>query len=338
MEINYPSKVMSLSSSYWQAKVVLAASKLKLFTLLGDKKLNREEIRKQLKLHGRGLSDFLDALYVMELLTANDDSEVRLYGNTEETRKYMVEGSPFYIGGALDMFNDRFVYMSRLEEALQTGECQNSVFTGQSLFDDVYSTEEKLMRFANGMKGLQLPAFVEFSKRFDFSAYKTLTDIGGSLGILSTHVAKNNENISCLTLDLPYILEAAKENLKNEGVSDRVEAGVINFFEEDFPKSDIITMGMILHDWDLEKKELLVRKAYDALDEGGIFIVIENIIDDKREKHLFALLFSIIMLVETENGFDFTFADFDGWVKKAGFKKTKLMHLAGPTHAIIAYK
>lgn len=236
------------------------------------------------------------------------------------------------------MFDDRFIYLSKLEEALKTGEAQNKAFTGMSLFDDVYSTDEKLIRFANGMTGLQLPAFIELAKQFNFANYKTHTDIGGSLGTLSIQIAKHNPNMKSKTLDLSYILKSTQENLIKQAVENQVTAGEIDFFKNEFPKSDVITMGMILHDWDLKEKEMLIKKAYNSLNEGGVFIAIENIIDNKREKNLFGILFSLIMLIETEGGFDFSFAQFEEWTKESGFKKTKLIQLAGPVYAAIAYK
>jgi hypothetical protein len=97
-------------------------------------------------------------------------------------------------------------------------------------------------------------------------------------------------------------------------------------------------MGMILHDWNLEKKMQLVRAAYDALPEGGAFAVIENIIDDARRENAFGLMMSLNMLIEFGDAFDFTGADFDGWCREAGFRRTEVVPLAGPCSAGVAYK
>lgn len=110
------------------------------------------------------------------------------------------------------------------------------------------------------------------------------------------------------------------------------------FFVDDFPKADVITMGNILHDWGTEEKKILTQKVYNALPEGGAFVVIENIIDDDRSKNTFGLMMSLNMLIETEAGYDFTFADFNSMVKEAGFKETSIIPLTGPTSAAIAYK
>jgi hypothetical protein len=90
-------------------------------------------------------------------------------------------------------------------------------------------------------------------------------------------------------------------------------------------------MGHILHDWDLEKKRLLLAKAYEALPPGGALVVYETIIDDARRENAFGLLMSLNMLIETRGGFDFTAADCMGWMREAGFRETRAEHLVGPT-------
>ncbi|SRR6266404_5038157 len=62
----------------------------------------------------------------------------------------------------------------------------------------------------------------------------------------------------------------------------------------------------ILHDWSLEKKQMLIRKAYEALPFGGALIVYDPIIDDDRRRNAFGLLMSLNMLIETREGFVFT--------------------------------
>lgn len=94
----------------------------------------------------------------------------------------------------------------------------------------------------------------------------------------------------------------------------------------------------MLHDWGTKDKLFLMKKACDALPEGGQLVVIESIIDDNRSKNVFGLMMSLNMLIETPEGFDFTAADFAGWAKQAGFTRTYTMPLTGPSSAVIAVK
>ncbi len=111
-----------------------------------------------------------------------------------------------------------------------------------------------------------------------------------------------------------------------------------SFLEVDLPKADVVMMGHILHDWNLEEKKMLVRKAFAAVPAGGALIVYESIIDDDRSKNAFGLLMSLNMLIETPGGFDYTGADCVGWMKEAGFSETRVEHLLGPDSMVIGIK
>ena len=90
--------------------------------------------------------------------------------------------------------------------------------------------------------------------------------------------------------------------------------------------------------WDEAQKQILVNKAYAAVRPGGLFMAIENVIDDARRKNTVGMLVSLNMLIETPGGFDYTGAQFAGWCKEAGFQRTEIVPLTGSTSAAIAYK
>lgn len=121
-------------------------------------------------------------------------------------------------------------------------------------------------------------------------------------------------------------------------MSGRIEVVSGDFFEDELPKADVVTMSNILHDWNLEKKKILVRKAYEARPEGGAFIAIENLIDDARRENAFGLLMSLNMLIEFGDAFDYTGENFREWCSEAGFRRFEVIPLAGPTSAAVAYK
>ena len=186
------------------------------------------------------------------------------------------------------------------------------------------------------MAGISRGNFMTLADKFDFSKYKTLCDVGGATGLLSTLVAKRHPHIKCISFDLPAVEPIARKTIAGEGLSDRIQTTAGDFFRDPLPKADVITMGMILHDWNLEKKKHLIRAAYNA--ENGVFIAVENIIDDERRENAFGLLMSLNMLIETGDGFDFSGADFWSWCKEAGFKRYEVLHLGGPCSAAIAYR
>lgn len=97
-------------------------------------------------------------------------------------------------------------------------------------------------------------------------------------------------------------------------------------------------MGHILHDWNMDEKLVLLRKAHDALSDGGALIVYEAIIDDERRENAFGLPMSLNMLIETPGGFDFTGVDCCGSIEQVGFSETYVEALAGPDSMVIGFK
>ncbi len=156
--------------------------------------------------------------------------------------------------------------------------------------------------------------------------------------MLSVMVAKHHPNITCTTYDLPPVAPLAEDKFTRFNVSDRVKFVSGDFFKDPIPSAEVIIMGNILHGMNEEAKLYMLKKVYDVLPENGVFIAIENIIDNDRNKNTFGLLMSLNMLIENGDGFDYTQQDFENWAKQTGFKRADLMPLTGPTSAAIAYK
>ena len=335
-----PARILETSMAFWPAKVLLSAVELGLFTKLGSNSMTGSELQNALGLHPRANPDFFDTLVALRFLARDGDGVDAHYRNTEETAMFLDRQSPQFIGGFLEMANARlYPFWNDLTEGLRTGKPQNEIkHSGTSVFAELYSKPERLMQFMDAMSGISAGNFQAFAEKFDFSRYQTMCDVGGAAGLLSILVAKQNPHLKCISADLPEATKIAAQKITEAGLSDRIAAQDIDFFADPLPKADVITMGMILHDWNLEKKMHLIRAAYDALSPGGAFVVIENIIDDARRENAFGLMMSLNMLMEFGDAFDFTAADFSGWCKEVGFSKTAVIHLAGPASAGIAYK
>ena len=335
-----PSKIMQVGMGFWASKTLLTAINLGLFTLLAKKELNADQIRQELGLHERSIYDFLDTLVSLGFLTRTGNGENALYGNSADTDLFLDKNKPSYMGGILEMSNHRlYPFWHHLEDALKTGKPQNEARTGDKpMFEVLYEDENRLREFIAAMGGIQMGNFMKFAQAFDFSGYSTLCDAGGAGGFLCAQVAMHNPHMNCTSFDLPKVGPIAAGNSKAMGVDDRVKVMDGDFFKDDLPKSDVITMGNVLHDWGTNDKKKLIKKAYDALPEGGALVVIENIIDDDRSKNTFGLLMSLNMAIETPEGYDFTASDFNQWASEAGFRETSVMPLTGPTSAAIAVK
>jgi SAM-dependent methyltransferase len=335
-----PARIMEVGMGFWPAKVLLSAVQLQLFTELGCTAMTGAELQAALRLHPRANPDFFDTLVALRFLEREGDGPAARYRNTAETAVFLDRRSPQFMGGFLEMANARlYRFWGDLTDGLQTGSPQNEIkHTGASMFAELYSQPERLEQFMDAMSGISAANFQAFAEKFDFSRYQTVCDVGGASGQLSMLVARRHPHLRCTSLDLPAATAIAERKIAAAGLADQVSAQPLDFFTQPLPKADVITMGMILHDWNLEKKMHLVRAAYDALPPGGAFVVVENLIDDARRENAFGLMMSLNMLIEFGDAFDFTAPDFFGWCREAGFRTMDVIPLAGPASAGVAYK
>lgn len=332
-----PEHIMQTGLGFWSSKALLSAIEMGVFTELSNGPQEFGKLSGRLGLHPRSARDYLDALVALGFLQRSDGR----YSNTPETDLFLDRRKPTYIGGMLEMANARlFGFWNHLTEALRTGKQQNEAKEegSPSLFQALYADPARLKEFLSAMSGLSRGANLAIAKRVPWAKYKTYADVGTAQGDLAVQIALANPHLKGIGFDLAEVGPVFEDYVKASGLSERVCFQAGDFFSQELPKVDVITMGHILHDWGLENKKMLVGKAYKALNGGGALVVYDAIIDDDRSKNAFGLLMSLNMLVETPEGFDYTGAECIGWMKEAGFREARVEHLAGPDSMVVGVK
>jgi len=331
-----PERIMQLGLAFWGSKTLLSAVELGVFTELAAGPLDAVTLGDRLGLHPRSARDFFDTLVSLRMLER--DAEGR-YSNTPETDTFLDRSKPSYTGGMLEMANARlYHFWGSLTEALRTGRPQNEVKSGGNFFEALYADPDRLEGFLSAMTGLSLGAARAIAQKFPWGDYKTFVDVGGAQGGLPVEVALAHPHLAGGSFDLPSVEPVFNNYVARHGLSDRLRFYPGDFFKDPLPPSDVLVMGHILHDWDLEEKRVLLRRAYDALPQGGALIVYEALIDDERRENTFGLLMSLNMLIETPGGFDYTGADCQSWMKEIGFRETRVEHLVGPDSMVVGIK
>ena len=331
-----PDRIEQVAFGFMASKVLFCAIDFGVFTELAQGPLRAEEIQARLKIHRRSARDFLDTLVALGMLERNGE----LYSNSSETDFYLDRNKPTYIGGLFDLFNARnYRLFNSLGEGLTTGKPQNEIKTGnEDWADAMYATPERLGVFLRGMTGHSLPSAMAIARKFPWSKYKSFAGIGPAEGCLPVQIALANPHLTGEGFDLPTVGPIFEEYVASFGLRDRIRFRAGNFFTDPLPAADVLVMGMILHDWNLETKRQLLTKAFDALPKGGALIVYEHLIDDERRKNVAGLLMSLIMLLETQGGFDYTGADCCGWMRDAGFSETYVEALTSIESMVVGLK
>lgn len=332
-----PDHIMRLAFGFWASKALLSAVELGVFSELAKGPADLQMLQRKLGLHPRSARDFLDALVALKLL---DRSNSGFYSNSAESDVFLDRAkSSSYLGGVMEMANARlYGFWGSLTEALKTGLHQNEAKNGVDIFTEIYSDPGRLALFLASTSGISAGPASQIAAKFDWRSYNSFVDIGAAQGMLPVTLARAHPHLRGLGFDLPNVQPVFERFVKENDLTHRVRFHAGDFFKEELPQADVVVMGHILHDWDLPQKKLLLSKAFEALPDGGAIIVYDTIIDDDRRENAFGLLMSLNMLIETPGGFDYTGADCQSWMHEIGFKRTSLVHLAGPESMVVAEK
>ena len=332
-----PEHIMQIGLGFWASKTLLSAVEMGVFTELAKQPEDLETLQGRLGLHRRSARDFFDTLTALGFLRRENGK----YSNTPATDVFLDKHKPTYIGGILEMANQRnYGHWSHLTEALRTGRQQNEAKEEgvESPFEALYADPARLKTFLAAMTGISKGANHAIAQKVPWKQYKTFADVGTAQGDLAVQIALSNPHLSGLGFDLPEVGPIFEEYVEQHSLNGRLKFQAGNFFEDPLPRVDVITLGHILHDWNLEEKKMLLGKAHAALPAGGAVVVYDAVIDDDRAKNAFGLMMSLNMLIESPGGFDYTGADCVGWMKEAGFREARVEHLGGPDSMVIGIK
>ena len=291
-----PDRIFQMGFGFWATKTLLSAIEIGLFTELAKGPLDAAGVGERYKFHPRGVPDFLDALVALGMLARKGTK----YANTPETALFLDRAKPSYVGGILEMCSHRlYKFWNDLPEGLRTGKPQNEAKSGGNLFEVIYKDPAILRGFLSAMTGLSTGAAMAIAKKFPWKKYKTFVDVGAAQGALPVRVALAHRHLTGAGYDLPVVEPIFTDYVTSFKLENRVTFIPGDFFKDALPGADVIVMGHILHDWNLEEKR---------------------------------------MLIETTGGFDYTGADCTGWLKAAGFKRTSVVPLIGPDSMVIGIK
>jgi SAM-dependent methyltransferase len=306
-----PAGILRLANSFCDAKALLTAVELGLFTTLRAGPADEEEIRERLGLHGRGLSDWLELLVELNLLERDGGR----YRNSTSVDRYLVRGSESYIGGFLERSNrNLYPAWGRLGEALRSGRQQSG-----SSFEAVLDNPAILRQFINSMDGLTRVLGPQLIESYDgWSGYRSVLDVGGCRGSMVAQILKAYPDLSGVVFDLPQMSPFFDEMVGEQGLAGEMAFYGGDFFVDPLPSADIVMVGHVLHDWDPQQRKFLVSKAYDSVNPGGVLVVYDRMLD-RETSRVENLVISLDMLLVTEGGSEYTVAELREHAKQAGF-------------------
>lgn len=305
------SRIMQLSTAYWDSQLLLSANRIGLFSLIEQGHHSAAEIAAATGLaeHPAGL--FLRALVALGLLQLTESG----FDNTPAGRAMLVEGGDAFMGNSFSYVDDLYGVWGQLEQALR--EDRPQLPPADYLGDD----PERTRHFVYAMHDRALGTARTLVDLVDLSGCRSLLDVGGGPGTYSALLVRRYPELRSQVLELPGVAAIAENILADMGVADRVNTLHGNYHDTDFPDDcDVILISGVFHRENPAGCRALIDKAFAALPVGGQLIVADVMTDASGCQPPLAALFGLNMLLTAEEGTVHSDADVSGWLNSAGFE------------------
>lgn len=313
-------ELLNLIYSYRKAQLIYVAAKLNIPDLL-EKPMTINALSKETSTNPEALHRVLKALVSIGIFKEGENG----YFKNNEKSDCLKKGYPGSI---------RIDAIMRMEEYnwRPWGELLYSVKTGKNSFEKIFKmnlfeylaeNHEANAIFHEAMKNYTKSSANSLLKQYDFSKYKQVADIGGSSGILIKKILEKNSDLEGIIFDLPEVTDRAKSYLSDTSIKNRCKIIAGDFFEFVPEGCDLYILKKIIHDWDDERSEQILRNCFKAAPKNGKVLLIESVIM-KNQLNPDILLNDVHMLVQTAGGKQRTEEEYTALLNKAGFNVTQI--------------
>jgi hypothetical protein len=320
-------KLIGMITSYWSAQSIHVAAKLKLADLVKDGPKSAEELAKATKMHAPSLYRLMRALASVEIFSEDEQGRFGLTPMAE----CLIDRPGSQYAVAMMMGGEHFDSWGKLLYSIETGKPSFDHIFGKGVFEYLSEHPEEAKIFDAAMTGFHGPETQAMIDAYDYTGINTLVDIGGGNGTVLKAVLGRHPNIKGILYDLPGVIERAKANLAEAGLSSRCQTIAGSFFEAAPPGGDAYQMRHIIHDWTDEQCHTILSHIRKVIPKTGRLLVIEMVIKPRNEFQP-AKWLDLNMLV-MPGGRERTEAEYRDLYAKAGFKLERIV--ATPTEVSI---
>lgn len=313
--------------------LLLVAHNLKLFSLLANQPLTAVKVAEALNIQMRPANALLTFCTSVGILDLNDN----YYSLTSFAEDYLLESSPTYFGGFLELniANDAIFSFDKLKNAVLTNSSQ--IYDNGKLFQSHEEQVKLAQIFTHAMHGHSMGSALAWSSSIDLSKYQVLLDIGGGSGAHAIAATLKWSNLQAIVLDMAPVCEVTEKFIASYGLESRVKTYVSDMWNDSFPVADIHFYADIYHDWSPEKGRFLTQKSFDALETGGRIIIHEMLYNDQKTGPIAVANYNTAMLLWTE-GQQYSGLEISTMLTEVGFNNIEIKPTFGYWSIVTACK
>jgi hypothetical protein len=306
-------QMMQWIISKWISKPIYVVAELGIPDMLSDGPKSVDELAQMSKTHAPSLYRVMRALASLGIFSQTSDGRFELTPMAECLKAGAMRSIALMFHSD---WHDKA--WGNLLQSVRTGEVAFDSVHGMPIFDwfEENRQAERVYNEANAIKAMTSHrAIIDV---YDFSGIDILTDVGGGNGALMAEILNANPKMRGIVVDLPSVTKGAKELIQARGLQTRCKVMDCNFFKEIPAGSDAYLMSHILHDWNDEHCQTILKNCHKAMIPGSKLLVLEAVIPPGNE-------FSISKLLDLEvfvigGGRERTEGEFKDLLEASGFK------------------
>ena len=322
--------MLQIISGFWISRAVYVIAKLGIPDLLKSGPKTADELASATNTHAPSLFRILRALVSVGVLSSVEE------GRFDQTplSETLVTDAP----GSLRWFavselgQEHYPAWGNLMHSVKTGEIAFDNFFGADIWKYFQQNPEDAAVFNNSMTSVTAHTNEAITSRYDFSQFGTIVDVGGGHGGLITSILEKNPQVKGVLFDAAEVIEGARPKIEAAGLTDRIETVAGNFFNSVPEGGDAYVMKWIIHDWDDEKSNTILRNCRNQMQPNSKLILVDCVVPETDEPH-FSKFIDLNMLVMT-GGKERTEKEFAQLLEAAGFKLLRVISTDMP-HSIV---
>lgn len=316
-------------SGYQDSLMLLTAAKLGVFAAMGRDKCSAVDLARACRLDAIALERLMLALAGMGVVDCDAMCHFQI---NEHFTPFLLPDSPLSLAS---MIEHNAHCHERWAEALEPTLRSGRPPARKPVNDDPV----RMRAFICGMRDISRRSSEDVAAAVDMSRFRRMLDMGGGPGTAAITFVRHNPELSAVVFDLPGPCSIARELIDEAGLGDRVEAREGDYFFDDFGVGfDLVYVSNIVHNLGENDVAMVARKAYRALEPGGVLIVKDFYLDEDRCHPPYAARFSLHMMVSTDDGKTYTRSEMQTILCREGFGDFEEAEVAGHSSLIIGVR
>ncbi|HUY50231.1 MAG TPA: methyltransferase [Streptosporangiaceae bacterium] len=164
-----------------------------------------------------------------------------------------------------------------------------------------------------------------------FSTVKQVLDVGGGDAVNAIALAQAHPHLEITIMEISATGPIARKRVEDSGLGERIRVHECDMFADKFPVgADCVLFAHQLVIWTPEQNIQLLRRAYEALPDGGQIVIFNSMSSDHGDGPLMAALDSVYFAsLPAEGGMIYPWRQYEEWLREAGFQHEGIQRICG---------